>query len=229
MLVQGLSNSTVCKRFSNSIAVFFLTALLAVLCVPAVSSAAVLQSTANIAPRVDGPWNIGMEFQVTSNTAVNALGVWEDTSLLQLSHDVGLWLPGNVTNIPDFQATVPSGTGGTLIDGFRYALIGSDVVLTPGNNYVIGAANLGSSGDAFNDPFPAGGFANGPNVTTVANRFVAGAAFAYPVNSDLNVVPRWGGANATFIAAAVPEPSTVTLATLGLLSLGFVGWRRRRR
>jgi len=29
--------------------------------------------------------------------------------------------------------------------------------------------------------------------------------------------------------AIVPEPGTFVLATLGLLSLGLVGWRRRRR
>jgi MYXO-CTERM domain-containing protein len=28
---------------------------------------------------------------------------------------------------------------------------------------------------------------------------------------------------------AVPEPATFTFAALALLSLGFVGWRRRRR
>ena len=37
------------------------------------------------------------------------------------------------------------------------------------------------------------------------------------------------GPNFQFVATTVPEPTTLTLATLGLLSLGFVGWRRRRR
>jgi MYXO-CTERM domain-containing protein len=30
-------------------------------------------------------------------------------------------------------------------------------------------------------------------------------------------------------ASPVPEPSAFTLSLLGLLSLGFIGWRRRRR
>ena len=29
--------------------------------------------------------------------------------------------------------------------------------------------------------------------------------------------------------AVVPEPSTLILSVLGLMSLGFIGWRRRRR
>ena len=31
------------------------------------------------------------------------------------------------------------------------------------------------------------------------------------------------------VASLVPEPSTLILATFGLLSLGFIGWRRRMR
>lgn len=59
------------------------------------------------------------------------------------------------------------------------------------------------------------------------------------LNDEIQV---WGGnsfATGTFTAATIsgvmfdshitPEPSTFVLALLGLLSLGFVGWRRRRR
>ena len=33
----------------------------------------------------------------------------------------------------------------------------------------------------------------------------------------------------TFTTSLIPEPSTFTLAALGLLGLAFVGWRRRKR
>jgi hypothetical protein len=92
---------------------------------------------------------------------------------------------------------------------------GLDILI---NGVSTGQTNTGAFGMFF--PFSiSSGFVYGTNTLD----FVINNADAVAGPTGLRV------ANLSGSFSLVPEPSTGSLATLGLLSLGFVGWRRRRR
>jgi hypothetical protein len=82
--------------------------------------------------------SIGWSFTVgAANVTVTALGVLDPGgAALASSHEIGLWNSTGTTLLAD--ATVPSGTGGTLMNNYSYTSI-SPVILNAGATYVVGA------------------------------------------------------------------------------------------
>jgi hypothetical protein len=176
---------------------------------------------------------VGTRFAVGStDILVNALG-FEDPGAdgLQVSHQVGLWTSGGSLLA---SVTVPSGTGGTFNDGWRYVSI-TPTLLTAGMAYVLGGETTGSF-DLFSDASGAGGngvpdFSYGPLIGDVnPTNVFASTALTFPNQDGGGTDLRWAPANALAVApAAVPEPSTFASAGIaGLIGLGVV-WRRRKR
>jgi cysteine-rich repeat protein len=79
----------------------------------------------------------GWEFTVSSSVTVAALGVFDEPSSAGLAepHAMAIW---NGSQQVLATATVPAGTSATLVNGFRYVPIAA-LILTPGQNYTIGA------------------------------------------------------------------------------------------
>ena len=164
-----------------------------------------------------GPWTLGFDFTASSAFTLSALGVFDaGGDGLSSSHQVGIW---NSAGTLITSVNVLSGTSGTLIDGFRYADIGS-ILLGPGT-YRIGAADLGV-GDAYRaDAIVTAA----PGFTYSSARFQAGSGLLRPdTNGELG---GYFGANFLFeISSAVPEPSTWAMMLLGF---GGIGAAIRRR
>ncbi len=165
------------------------------------------------------PFTLGSQFQVSQSGTITALGIFDlGSNGLAEGHAVGLW-----TNSGTLLAstTIPAGTGGFLVDNFRYVSIPS-VNLIAGQTYVLGA--LYPTGT---DPVifygTATGFATAPGVTFLQSREVFGATLSFPTNSNSNQ-PGFFGPNALF---AVPEP--VSLVVFGGLIVGGAGVTLRRR
>ncbi len=88
---------------------------------------------------------IGWSFTVGSGSiTVSSLGLYDSGGNgLANAHDIAIWTSGGtlVTS-----TTIPSGTGATLISGYRYVAI-TPVTLSAGTTYVIGALYPTQSGD----------------------------------------------------------------------------------
>lgn len=79
----------------------------------------------------------GWEFTTSTLLTVTALGVYDfGGDGLEEAHDVGIWRTSDQQLITSL--TVPPGTAGTLIDGFRYSSLPT-VVQLPADTYRIGA------------------------------------------------------------------------------------------
>ena len=76
----------------------------------------------------------GYTFTLSSPVLVTQLGLWDQgNDGLNASHVVSIWTS---TGTQEAQVTIPSGTGATLTNGFRYVSIPS--VLLPAGSYTIG-------------------------------------------------------------------------------------------
>ena len=170
---------------------------------------------------------VGWGFTVDRGVAVTALGVWDkDDDGLAVSHDVGIWsVTGPVLKV---SAAVPSGTTGTLINGFRYVTLATPVPLGPGD-YRTGAW-YGTDSDFYG--YDALGLSLAPGLSSFVSRCRAASAsssLAYPSEVDGGAIGRFGP---NFLMTAgpppvIPEPFTAGSAILGVAGLG--GYLRRRR
>ncbi|MGH8094837.1 MAG: VPDSG-CTERM sorting domain-containing protein [Chthoniobacterales bacterium] len=131
---------------------------------------------------------------------------------LNTAHNVGIWDSGGSLLA---SLTVPSGTTGSLVSGFRFAALSSALNLAANQTYIIGAEVTANSSDLFwngtvatFDPAITYGQARD---SAVGNNFTSGFTDPVRSRSDLNFGEF--GPNFEFTPALVPD----TGATLGLL------------
>lgn len=164
----------------------------------------------------------GFEFTVKVPFTVTALGIFDKgADGLGGPAQVGIWDASQnlLTSV-----TVPTGTGGTLDNYFRFASI-TPYLLTPGTVYIIGAYQ--GSDDA-TSIFAQGGTGTvDPNVTIIEDRYRSSSSLVFPDTSDGYAGGAWLGANFQG-TAATPVPAALPLFATGLGGLGFMGWWRRK-
>lgn len=154
----------------------------------------------------------GWAFTLSNTITVTDLGYFDfGGNGLNQSHDVGIWTSSGTLLV---SATVPSGTAGTLIDGFRYTLI-TPTILPPGD-YVIGGFESGSSGDPI--------VVTATTITTASGITYNGSAISGATSFSFPSEPGQGNSyfGPNFEFNNVPEPTTVALLVLGGLTAGFV-------
>jgi hypothetical protein len=164
----------------------------------------------------------GYSFEVNTPLTVTALGVWDSQGDgLVEDHTVGIFTTSGST--PLASATVPSGTLGTLIDGFRYVSI-TDFLLNPGTY------NIGAFYPLGLDPV----IQNASTVTTDPRITYQQGGFDVLAGSLANPTTPTAAANSSFgpnfliapAATSVPEPGTLALVGLAVGGLAF---SRRRK
>lgn len=158
--------------------------------------------------------NIGNNFTVgASNISVSSLGYYDQNQNgLAAGKEVGIYdLSGTLLA----SATIPSGTGGTLIDGFRYIDLITPLILNASTTYRV-VAQTGTTTDSF--IYSPNGVTSGSGVSfeTSGYFYESSAALAFPTNyvATMRIAP-----NIRY--EAVPEPSVAILAVLGAVVLRF--------
>ena len=151
---------------------------------------------------------LGWAFTLSSPVLLTDLGFGDYTgSGLADSHLVTIWTS---TGIQEAQGTVPSGTGATLTNGFRYEPITS-VLLVPGS-YTIGA--FFPSGGRDLATVNAGSIATASVVTYDGSRSEVGNAF--PSGNVWGFSNSYFGPNFQFTTSVPDSGSTWALLLLGV-------------
>lgn len=170
------------------------------------------------------PWTLGWKFSITAPTSIEALGVYDSgQDGLAGSAQVGLWLATG--GDPIAQATVPSGTAGTLDGHFRFTPI-APTLLIPGTEYIVGSYLSGELATAL---FGGNGIVD-PRVNVIDVRYSGNAAFSFPGLTD----PGTDGAaflGGNFQLTPVPLPAAAWLfgsGVAGLIASARIRLRRSR-
>jgi hypothetical protein len=160
---------------------------------------------------------VGWAFTLSSQISVTQLGLFDlANDGFTTDHIVAIWTS---TGTLLTQVTIPAGTSGTVIDGFRYVPI-APLLLSAGD-YTIGGYYTVSEGNA--DDFV--GFANSihtaSGVTYVGSRadFFPFGVFGFPADDIFDIPRSYFGPNFQFTTSVPDSGSTVSLLGFGLLGL----------
>ncbi len=150
---------------------------------------------------------VGLAFTLTNPVLVTDLGLWDfNNDGLSTSHVVTVWTS---IGTQEAQGTIPSGTGGTLTNGFRYISIVP--VILPAGNYTIGGFYSSAS-----DPVAIQSLAVAASGLTY-NGTRNAAGFVFPVGDSFGRPLNYFGPNFQFTAPPTPDSgSTWTLLLLGV-------------
>jgi hypothetical protein len=172
-------------------------------------------------------FSLGSRFTSNTDWSVIALGLYDTTGngFLQ-THDIGLW---DVTagNVEVAQATMPTGSGTTLIDGFRFVDLGTPVDLVIGHQYILAAYYPSGQVPGVNDQLRDHTGA-GSNPTTSSD--FSSFSSAYTGSNTVGTLSEPNGfTSGTEYAGPnleyVPEPRSLALFVTGIALV----WLRRGR
>ena len=204
---------TVSSQSSLKLAPVLVIAALMAFCPTLMRADTIALSFTGTAGAGTGNTTEGYAFTLSNPVLVTQLGVFDFDLVGQVglsqSIPVTIWTS---TGTLEAQGTVPSGTAGTLTDGFRYVSI-APVLLSAGS-YTIGAFYVSGIDLVIG---PASTITTASGVTYSGSRSVAGNAF--PAGNSLLEPNGYFGPNFQF-TTATSTPDTGT--TLGLLSLSVV-------
>jgi hypothetical protein len=206
-------------NFTNSkkLVSMVVAAAVAALCTCTAATASPVYTFTNTPDAMTGSYTFKQKFVVGSqNIVINSLGFYDYLSNgLAESHLMGLF--DNAGNLL-ISTTISSGTGSTLIDGFRWKTI-ADTTLTAGSTFsLISQSNL----DAHN---MVAGITLNPEVISVEGGYGSGATFNPNLISTSKDNIIWTG-NFNIADTQVPEPASLALMGLGLAALAV---RPRKR
>lgn len=169
--------------------------------------------------RGDGPFSIGNLIQIgATDVTINSLGIQDLGNVgLFAPTTVSIWTADGATVLGS--VSIPADLSGTTkIGTYNYVSLASDLVLTAGTQYILGA-DVGGGIEFFFDGDTAAPYSGADGATIVNSVFGStGAAPTATVDAG-----RFGAANAALIV--VPEPSSAALVGLAGITLLL---RRRR-
>jgi hypothetical protein len=166
-----------------------------------------------------GDITLGYAFTASSPIKVTNLGVFDAfNNGLVASHAVTIWTS---TGTQLVQATIPAGTGGTLIDGFRYVSIAPFSL--PAGTYTIGGSYDGSLDAAQTDTT----ITSASELSYVDGRGEFG--FTFPSGDVFGFPNGYFGPNFEFTTGVVTPDSGSTVSLLGCALLGLAVLRRKLR
>jgi protein with PEP-CTERM/exosortase system signal len=155
---------------------------------------------------------LGYAFTLSSPVTVTNLGLFDSgNDGFAQSHAVTIWTS---TGTQLVQTTIPAGTGGTLINGFRYVSI-APLTLAAGTYTIAGFYGVTSDASLFS----LSSITGASGVSYLGSRGELG--FTFPTGDAFGLPNSYFGPNFKF-TTGVPTPdsgSTVSLLGFGLLAL----------
>ena len=162
----------------------------------------------------------GWFFDATSGITLTDFGVFDvDNDGLAVSHEVGIFRVSDHALLGS--ATIPAGTGATLLNSFRYVPV--TPLALPTGAYAIMMTMPANNTDAQN--ILGSSAITSPPITYVDSAFGASPVLDYPTDTGVFATGLFGP-NFQFIATPAPEPGSAFLFAAGGLALAFP-WLRK--